>query len=298
MSEVVPANTALMSFIERAAKDESFDVAKFGELLRLQREVQHDQARQAFNAAMSDAQAEMIPVVRDAENTHLRNKYAKLETIDAAIRPIYTRHGFSVRYGSAPSPREGDIRIICTVAHSGGYFEENHLDAPLGTAGAQGARTATTPVQGVGSAITYLRRYLLSMVFNVVMADEDDDGEFARRPAAATAMPRGATRSAPVARTTAEASWLDPLEEPDPVQWMKNLDALLDNAQSRLEVEDIGGHHSVGTAIAKAPPAVRARVSEKLATAFGRFVEPAAPDATVPELADVEISGADKVLAG
>jgi len=115
---------------------------------------------------------------------------------------------------------------------------------------------------------------------------------------AATAMPRGATRSAPVARTTAEASWLDPLEEPDPVQWMKNLDALLDNAQSRLEVEDIGGHHSVGTAIAKAPPAVRARVSEKLATAFGRFVDPSTTDAAVPELADVEIGGADKVMAG
>jgi hypothetical protein len=187
MSEVVPAANgggALMSFIERAAHDPEFDVQKFEVLLRLQMEVGDKQARRAFNTAMADAQAEMLPVVRDAANRHLGNKYAKLETIDAAARPIYTRHGFSVRFGSAPSPREGDMRITCTVAHSGGYFEENHLDAPLAGTGSQGARTATTPVQAVGSTVTYLRRYLLTMVFNIVLADEDDDGEAMRRTAA------------------------------------------------------------------------------------------------------------------
>jgi hypothetical protein len=134
---------------------------------------------------MADAQSEMLPVVRDARNSHLNNKYARLETIDAAMRPIYTRHGFSVRYGSAPASSEGMIRITCTVAHAGGYFEEQYLDAPTVNAGSQGGRTATTPVQAVGSAITYLRRYLLSMVFNVVLADDDDDGEGMRRAAAA-----------------------------------------------------------------------------------------------------------------
>src|SRR5580765_8918661 len=97
-------NGALLSFIERASRDTEFDVQKFGELLKLQRDMEHERGRRLFNASMSDAQAEMLPVVRDAKNSHLGNKYAKLETIDNAIRPIYTRHGFSVRYGSAPSP--------------------------------------------------------------------------------------------------------------------------------------------------------------------------------------------------
>jgi hypothetical protein len=204
-------NTALMSFIERAANNPEFDVAKFGELLRLQRDVGHDQARRAFNAAMADAQSEMLPVVRDAKNSHLGNRYAKLETIDAAMRPIYTRHGFSVRFGSAPSPREGDIRIICTVAHAGGYFEENHLDAPLGATGSQGGRTATTPVQAVGSAVTYLRRYLLTMVFNIVLADDDDDGEGARRAAAAPT-PRGERKVEEAPRPRTRKDFLDGLE--------------------------------------------------------------------------------------
>ena len=126
---------------------------------------------------MAEAQAEMQPVARTAQNKHLGNKYAKLETIDDALRPIYTRHGFSVRFGSAPGPGEGWLRIVCTVAHSEGYWEENHLDSPLSTQGAQGGRMAVTPVQAIGSTVTYLRRYLLLMVFNVSLADEDDDGE-------------------------------------------------------------------------------------------------------------------------
>src|SRR5580765_4167629 len=126
MSAVVTTeNGPLLSFIERASRDENFDVAKFGELLKLQRDIEHDRAKRAFNIAMSEAQSEMQPVVRDAKNSHLGNKYANLETIGDALRPIYTRHGFSIRYGSAPAPIEGMIRITCAVAHTGGYFEES-----------------------------------------------------------------------------------------------------------------------------------------------------------------------------
>jgi hypothetical protein len=172
---------ALVSFIERAAVDPNFDVGKFEALLRMQMEVERDQARKAFNRAMAACQAEMEPVIRTAQNKHLGNKYAKLETIDRQMRPIYTRHGFSMRFGSAPSPREGDMRITCTVAHEAGFYEENYLDAPVALTGSQGGRMAVTPVQAVGSNITYLRRYLSTMCFNMVLADDDDDGESSRR---------------------------------------------------------------------------------------------------------------------
>ena len=290
MNEITPANGALMSFIERAAKDDSFDVAKFGELLRLQRDVGHDQSRRAFNQGMADAQSEMLPVVRDAKNSHLGNKYAKLETIDAAMRPIYTRHGFSVRFGSAPAPTEGYIRITCTVAHSGGYFEENYLDAPIANLGSQGGRTATTGVQAVGSAVTYLRRYLLGMVFNIVLADEDDDGEGTRR-AAPHPMQR-APKITAKAPPTFEAE-INPLDETDGRQWLLNLDVALANAQSQDEVVAIGGHASVGHATANAPEHVKRRVSELLAKAFARF----APDGDA-DLDEVVIAGEDKILAG
>lgn len=107
------------------------------------------------------------------------------------------------------------------------------------------------------------------------------------RPAAA-ATPR------PERKVAAEvyASSLDPLEETDARQWLLNLEMLLANAQSREEVEDIGGHHSVGTAVSKAPDDIKRRVNKLLADNFGRFAEPGA------DLDDVAIAGEEKVGAG
>jgi len=286
MSENIPAvaNGALMSFIERASKDPEFDVAKFGELLRLQRDVMHDQARRAFNAAMSEAQSEMMPVIRDASNRHLGNKYARLETIDAALRPIYTHHGFSVRYGSAPAPREGDIRITCTVAHRDGYFEENHLDAPIATQGAQGNRTATTPVQAVGSAVTYLRRYLLTMVFNVVLADDeqDDDGEATRR-SAASATPRGARVYAPDPEAAESFTANDRA-------WIAKQQGFMDRAQTADQVRRVEQTMQWQTALEQAPKPVADLLRAMAARAYLRVQpkaeEPPPPVQSAPEMAD------------
>src|SRR4051812_23525979 len=191
MNAVAPVANggALVSFIERASMDPGFSVEKFEALLRMQMEVEREQARKAFNRAMAACQAEMEPVIRTAQNKHLGNKYAKLETIDRQMRPVYTRHGFSLRFGSAPSPREDYMRITCTLAHDDGFYEENYLDAPLTVLGSQGGRMAVTPVQAVGSNITYLRRYLTTMCFNMVLADDDDDDGEGSRPQARPARP-------------------------------------------------------------------------------------------------------------
>jgi hypothetical protein len=286
---------ALTSFIERAAKDESFDVQKFAELLRLQRDVGRDQARREFDNAMSAAQSEMEPVVRDATNSHLHNRYAKLETIDRAIRPIYTDHGFSVRYGSAPCPTEGSIRIVCTVAHGGGYFEEHYLDAPLGNAGAMGGKTATTGVQAIGSAVTYLRRYLLGMVFNVQLVDEsDDDGEATRRPAknAASTMRRPPVVSEDAPLTGRNAVVRDEiLQRYATVQSRQSY--LLATDELQVKIDWFRQHK----------PAVYNTISTAMSAAWERTA-PAAEPEEEPEddfpgdLPDLEIAGADKMASG
>jgi hypothetical protein len=294
MSDVTTTpQSTLLSFIERASRDDTFNVEKFGELLRLQRDAEHDQARKAFNRAMAVCQAEMMPVIRTAQNKHLGNRYAKLEDIDREMRPIYTKHGFSVRFGSAPAPREGDMRITCTVAHEAGYFEENYLDSPLSALGSQGGRMAITPVQAVGSTVTYLRRYLSAMVFNVVLAD-DDDGEGQRevRSGAATPPPKP-YRAERFYREPVDNS-PDPLLEPNGPKWLLNLETALANAQSKEEVVVIGGHPSVTTAQAPSttgvPNDVKQRITELLAAAFARFHD--------PDTGEVHIAGEEKLGAG
>jgi hypothetical protein len=179
MNNVLVTSAPFTSLLERAATDPTFSVEKLEVLLRLQMEIADKEARREFNAAMAQAQAEMLPVVRDAKNTHLGNKYASLAALDNASRPIFTRHGFAVRFGST-TPHEGVLRLICTVSHAAGHWEESHLDGPTANTGSQGGRTQTTGVQGVGSVTTYLRRYLLSLVFNITVTDDDDDGEATR----------------------------------------------------------------------------------------------------------------------
>ena len=46
-----------------------------------------DEAEQAFNEAMTRAQAEMRPVARDANNPQTRSKYASYVALDRALRP-------------------------------------------------------------------------------------------------------------------------------------------------------------------------------------------------------------------
>lgn len=168
-----PSGT-LLNFVAAAVKDPGVDVAKLEALLRMQREIVADDARLRFNRAMSAVQAEMQPVVRDALNTQTASKYARLETIDAAMRPIYTRHGFSLSFDSEPVDGP-NVRVACEVAHAAGHSKTYHLDAALDVAGPQG-KANKTPLHGLGSSVSYLRRYLTCMIFHVVLANEDNDG--------------------------------------------------------------------------------------------------------------------------
>jgi hypothetical protein len=175
------APDSLLNFVARAVKDPTIDVAKLESLLRMQREIVADDARLQFNRAMSAAQGEMQPVLRNARNDQTNSRYANLEAVDAAIRPIYARHGFCLEFNSEPLDGP-NVRIVCEVSHVGGHSKKYCLEAALDTAGPKGTGNKT-PVQGLGSSVSYLRRYLMMMVFNIALTNEDNDGN-RTRPAA------------------------------------------------------------------------------------------------------------------
>ena len=103
---VVPADqsAALLSVIARAASDPSVDIDKMERLLAMQERVLERNAESAFNESMRGAQGEMRQVATDAKNPQTSSRYATYAAIDAALRPIYTRHGFSISYGTADAP--------------------------------------------------------------------------------------------------------------------------------------------------------------------------------------------------
>lgn len=171
---LAPQVSAELLMIERAAANPRVDVKKMKELLNMRKEAKADDARLAYSQAMRLVQQEIQPVVRDVENTHTSSKYAKLEKIDAAIRPIYTAHGFSLSFDSETMP-DGEIKITCEIAHIDGHIVTRSLQGALDVSGSAG-KANKTKIQGLGSSVSYLRRYLTCMIFNVVMKDEDNDG--------------------------------------------------------------------------------------------------------------------------
>jgi hypothetical protein len=123
-------------------------------------------------AALALAQSEIKPAVKDAENPHLKSKYANLSSVWDAVREPLANNGLSVTQTFAPS-EPGTITVVSTLLHKSGEWIESPLTLPVGQATAQGC----------GSAITYARRYGLSALLGVV-ADDDDDGHGAsERPA-------------------------------------------------------------------------------------------------------------------
>lgn len=170
----------VLSIIERAVANPDIDVSKMRELFELQKDFMNLKAKQAFADAMNKCQAEIEPVFRDAQNPSNRSKYAKYETVDAAIRPIYTKHGFSLSFGSAAPSEPGSVKVTCIVRHSLGHEQSYELESGVDDVGIKGERNKTR-VQGTGSTTQYLRRYLTGMIFNVVYTNEDNDGHAASK---------------------------------------------------------------------------------------------------------------------
>lgn len=169
------APATVLEVIAAALHDPRIDPERLSKLLDFQERIEAKKAEVAYNKAMSACQAEIGPIVRDAENTQQHSMYARLETIDQRARPIYTRHGFALSYGTLPSTRPGAANVSCELRHSDGHKTVWSLEGDLDTAGPQG-KANKTAIQGLGSTVSYLRRYLMCMIFNIVLANEDRDG--------------------------------------------------------------------------------------------------------------------------
>lgn len=173
VSNVIAA-AGLLDVISRAASDPNMDVDKLERLLAMHERITARDAEQAFNEAMSTAQAELRPVSADATNPQTRSKYATYGALDKAVRPIYTRHGFSLSFSQADGAPDSHVRVQCRIGHSGGHTRIEHVDMPADGKGAKG-NDVMTKTHATGSAFSYGQRYLLKLLFNISIG-EDDDG--------------------------------------------------------------------------------------------------------------------------
>lgn len=135
----------------------------------------HSEVINELAAALSKAQGEMQAAIKDKINPFFKSSYADLGSVWDAARPVLSKHGLCVMQTTEMVADGTKIVMVTTLAHTSGQWMKSYL--PL--------NPAKNDSQGIGAAITYLRRYSLSAIVGVV-CDDDDDGE--------TAVGRGKTQ--------------------------------------------------------------------------------------------------------
>lgn len=175
--EPLPASetAAIFQIIERAARDPNVDLDKMERLMAMRERELNRSAEKAFNEAMKAAQAEMRTIGADANNSQTKSRYATYAKLDSVLRPIYTRHGFSVSFDEDDSPKPDHIRCLAYVAHEAGFTRTYRKDMPADGKGAKGG-DVMTKTHATGAAAAYGMRYLLKGIFNVAVGEEDTDG--------------------------------------------------------------------------------------------------------------------------
>jgi len=163
---------AALQRILDAARDPAVDVDKYERLMAMYERTKAAAKAEAYSRAMNAAQVGMTQISRDATNKQTSSKYATFAALDRDMRPIYTKHGFSLSFDTGDAP-EGCVRVVCLVEHIGGGEKRPHIDIPADGKGAKG-NDVMTKTHATMSAVTYGRRALLKMIFNI--AETDDDG--------------------------------------------------------------------------------------------------------------------------
>ena len=178
---ISPQADALMAMLSDPEKINSMDVDKLDRLMAMAERLQAKRNEQAFNQAMADVQAKMKRVRADASNPQTRSKYASYAALDRELRPIYTDGGFALSFDTGEAPQPDMVRVICYVTHDSGFSRTYHVDMPADGKGAKGG-DVMTKTHATGSAMSYGMRYLLKLIFNVAVGEDDDDGNRAALP--------------------------------------------------------------------------------------------------------------------
>lgn len=170
MNSVTRANNvqeiATPALLLQKAIEQNADLDKLEKFMDLEQRWSAEQAKKAYSEALTHFQSELEPIVkkRQAHNS----KYADLDDIAQAIRPILERHGLSYTFQQEQS--DTSIKVTCTVRHSAGHNESNSLVAPNDNSGGKNA------IQAIASTVTYLRRYTLTGALGITTGNDDNDG--------------------------------------------------------------------------------------------------------------------------
>ena len=118
--------------------------------------------------ALTKAQSQMTGASRSASNPFFKSKYANLEEVINTVKVPFAEVGLS--FLQFPVSADGFAGVETIILHESGEFISNEFML----------KCSKADPQGMGSAITYARRYGLQSACGI--PSEDDDGNAASAP--------------------------------------------------------------------------------------------------------------------
>ena len=150
------------------------DLDKLEKLMVLQERWEANEARKAYNEAMSAFKENPPKIDKDrhvgyASKTGGRVGYshASLANVTEKITAELSKHGLSASW---KVKQNGAISVTCIITHVKGHSEDVTLTANADNTGSK------NDIQAIGSTISYLQRYSILCATGLATFDQDNDG--------------------------------------------------------------------------------------------------------------------------
>jgi ERF superfamily len=151
------------------------DPATLERLLAMYERWEANEARKAYQKAIAAARGKIKPVFKNlgANLGSGRRPYEDLAEIERSVVPALSANGLSYRFKT--ELEDGQIIVTCYVEHKDGHFEQSTMSSEPDNSGSK------SPIQAIGSAVTYLKRITLKAALGLSTTDQkdvdlDDDG--------------------------------------------------------------------------------------------------------------------------
>lgn len=113
--------------------------------------------------ALHKARSQFVKVKKDKQNSHLKNKYATLDSVLDAVTPALTENDLIMMQDMIESDTPQKMRVETTIMHISGQWLKFYTELPI----------VKLDPQGSGSSFTYARRYAAAAALGLSQADDD-----------------------------------------------------------------------------------------------------------------------------
>lgn len=163
-----------VSMLLERAIDSKAAVEIIKELRQMASEDRALMAKRDFDLAMKAFQAECPAIVKNKgvpdRNGKIAYNFAPIEEVEAVIRPICQKHGFSHKFPNMELG-QGSVTVFVEVKHEGGHSEITKGSYRIGT------KTGIMSDTQVDAATeTFAKRRVLCNAYGLVLVGEDRDG--------------------------------------------------------------------------------------------------------------------------